>query len=824
MSPATTLRHAVRRLRRAPGFSLAATITLALGIGGTVAVFTVVNGVLIRPLPYPRSAQLVDLSHTLSVNGTLNVDQSDATYLVYHDLNQVFSSVAAYRATSVNLAATNDAAATPERVSAAIATPTLFEVLETGVMRGRPLTASDGEPGAPPVVVIGAGLWQRAFGGDPAIIGRTLLVDGVERTVVGIARGDFRFPDGVTSLWLPLQLDPAHTNSAAFDYRGIARLKPGVTVAAATADLSRLLPQVPVIHPGRLTAGAITATKMVPVVQPLRQVVVGNVGRILWIVLGAVGLLLLVACANVAGLFVARAEGRQRELAVRRALGAGRAGLLGEYLGEAVLLSAAGAVVGLVAAAEAVHVLVVSPAAASIPRLGDVRIDGVVVAFTFAVTLVAALVMSVVPAWRSMGSSVAALLTSESTNTTGSASRQRMRRALVMAQVALALVLLAGAGLFVRSFEKLERVDPGFTPANALAFRVELPAATYPGGGVAARTLVDMAAAIHAVPGVHAVGIGSALPLGVVAPQDSAVLVEDHPRLAGQLPDIRPIVFADSGYFGAMGIPLLAGRTFAPVDPMRDPATAPREVIVSAAFATRYWSVRDAIGKRIRMNPIDGWSTIVGVVGSVHQASLEVPAEATVYLPLLTASVMGTPYTPHDVAFVVRGGAGLERQLPAIRDALGRVAPALPMYRLVSLSAMLAASTARVTFIMLLLAIAAVVATAIGATGIYGVVSYLVSLRTREIGVRLALGARPEDVERIVLRRAVVDALLGVGIGLIGAVGATRVLARVLFGVAPTDPVVLSIAALVLLVTATAAGWVPARRAARLDPVVALRG
>ncbi|MGH7593135.1 MAG: ABC transporter permease, partial [Gemmatimonadales bacterium] len=345
----TSIRFAARRLRRAPAFTVAATLTLALGIGGAVAVFTVVNGVLLQPLPFFRAAELVDLSHTLAVSGLTRVDESDATYLLYRRDNRVFTDVGAYRAAAVNFSPSvgGDAAGpATERVSAAFATASVFRVLGATTLRGRALTEADARPGAAPVVVISRGLWQRDFGGDPGIIGRQVMIDGVERNVVGVAPAAFRFPEPATAMWLPLQLDEGHTNSAAFDYRGIARLRSGVSIAAATANLQRLLPQVPEVFPGRLTAGSITATHMRAVVQPLRDVMVGGVARVLWILFGAVAVLLLIACANVANLFLARAEGRQREFAIRRALGAGRGALLAELLAEAVVLSTLGSVLG----------------------------------------------------------------------------------------------------------------------------------------------------------------------------------------------------------------------------------------------------------------------------------------------------------------------------------------------------------------------------------------------------------------------------------------------------------------------------------------------
>jgi putative ABC transport system permease protein len=648
-------------------------------------------------------------------------------------------------------------------------------------------------------------------------------VDGVDREIVGVMPRAFEIPGERAELWLPLPLDPAHTNSAAFDYRGVARLRDGATIASAAADLQRLLPQVPVVFPGRLTAPAIRLTHMAAVVRPLREVVVGNVGRILWTVLGAVGALLLLACANVASLFLARAESRQREFAVRRALGAGRGALLDEFLGEALLLSAIGGALGLALAAAGVAWLQHLTIAAGIPRLGEAHLGAPVVAVALGASVLAALAVSVLPMLRASSASPAALLGAEGRSATAGRVRQRARRTLVVLQVALALMLLAGAGLFARSFQRLSAVNPGFDAAHALSFRMALPPAEYPATSDAARGIVASLAAARAVPGVQAVGAATKLPLDDEASQDSAVFVEDHPLAPGTIPDIHGMVFATPEYFRAMGIPLVGGRLFGPPDPSLDPAHAPREVVVSEAFAEQYWPHGSAVGKRIRMNRFDPWSTIVGVVGNVHDAGLDQPPPALVYNQLVTADAAGDAWSPRNVAFVVRTAGDPTDVTGAVRRAIGAVAPAVPVYRVTPLPALLSEAVSHTTFTLLLLGLAAVVATAVGATGIYGVVAYLVTMRTREIGVRLALGARPSDVRRMIVRRAVVDGALGVAVGLAGAVAITRVMSAALFGVSPTDPAALGGAAFVLLATALAASWLPARRAAGLDPALALR-
>jgi len=820
------LRQTARRLVRAPGFTLSATLTLMLGIGGTTAVFTVVNGVLLRPLPYAHADRLVDLSHTLAVAGIAHVDQSDATYLVYRSGNRVFTDVGAYEATSANVlpsTATGAGSGDAERVPAALMTAGVFRVLETGPRSGRALSDADVQPGAAPVVLIGESLWKRKLGGDPSVIGRQMMVDGVGRTIVGVMPASFHFPEPATALWIPLVIDPAHTASAAFDFRGIARLRDGVTRDAARADLQRLLPTVPVVYPGRLTVDAVRVTHMEAVVRPLRDVVVGDIGRVLWVVLGAAVVLLAIACANVANLFLARAEGRQRELAVRRALGAGRLSVLAEFLSEAGLIAATGAALGIACALAAVRVLAAAGAASSVPRLGDVRVDVLVVAVAVAAAAAAACLVSLVPVARARALSLSAILGATSSGATGGRARSGARRGLVIAQVALALVLLAGAGLLARSFAALRAVDPGFTPDHALAFRVAMPNVGYPAAADIARLVSQVSDSLAALPGVRAAGVVTKLPLMDESRQDSAVFVEDHPLRPGTIPGIHSMAFVTPGYFRAMGIPLVAGRVFDRIDPSVDPAHRPREVIVSEALAQRYWKGVSPVGRRIRMTVSDPWSTIVGVAGSVRGAGLDQPPTETVYMPLLTLNAAGKAWAPRDVAFVVRASGDETGLIAPIRRIVGGVAPALPIYAVTPMTALVTHAEARTTFTLTILGIAALIAMCIGAVGIYGVIAYLVSLRTREIGVRMALGAQPAQVRRMIARHALVDAAIGIVVGLAGAALLTRVLGSVLFGVSPTDPLALGGAAVVLVVTAITASWIPARRAASLQPSIALR-
>ncbi len=818
------IRHAIRRLLRAKTFTLAAVVTLMLGIGGTAAVFTLVDSVLLRPMPFEHADRLVDLSHVLDVSGPLHVDQSDATYLLYRRENRVFTDVGAYRATSANVSIPSSAeAGRAERVNAVLATASVFRALRAVPAIGRGMTEADVDPGAPKVVVLSHRLWTRQCGADPRAIDASLLVDGVMRKIVGVMPPDFEFPTADARLWIPLQLDAANTKSAAFDYRGIARLRDGVSLASATADLQRLLPRVPEAFPGRLTAGAIEATHMKTVVRPLRDVVVGDVGRVLWIVFGAVGLLLVIACANVSNLFLARAESRQRELAVRSALGAARARLLAALLSEAIVISALGGMLGLGLAVIGVRSLQSIDAAAAIPRLSEVHIDGFVIGLTAAVAALAALIVSALPLLRLNGMSLASVLASSGRSATTGRSRNRARRALVVAQVALAVALVFGAGLFARTFARLRAVDSGFKAEHALAFRIALPDATYPATRDGAGMIVRSLNAIDAIPGVSASGVITKLPLDAEAAQDSAVFVEDHPLRKGETPSLHQINFTSPGYFKAMGIPVVAGHLFAAPEANGVPYEGPPELVVSSAFAVRFWrSPTSAIGKRIKMNALDPWKTIVGVVGDVHAAGLDQPATAEVYSPLVTLNAAGKPWMPRNLAFIVRSSADASALARPVRSAMNAIDPALPLYRVMPLRELLTAATARTSFTSLLLAIAALVATVIGGFGIYGVISYLVGLRTREIGVRLALGADSRDVRLLVTRQAMTEALIGVVLGAASSFVVARGLQSSLADVKPADAPVMLGASAALFVTAFVASWVPARRASRLDPSIAL--
>jgi predicted permease len=573
--------------------------------------------------------------------------------------------------------------------------------------------------------------------------------------------------------------------------------------------------------------------KMHAIVRPLRDVVIGDIGRVLWVIVGAVGFVLLIACANVANLFLVRIDGRQRELAIRRALGATRAALAIELMSEGVMLSIIGGALGVSLASFGIATLRALDTSIDIPRLAEVGIDGTVAAIAAGVTALAAILVSGAPIVRSSALSHFAALTEVSGATTAGRRRHRMRNALVVVQVAIALVLLSGAGLMARSFARLRSVQTGFNAAHAFTFRMAVLSAKYPKPGDAARVLMRTLDDIAALPGVQSAGVVTKLPLDDEARQDTALFVEDRPTRPGTIPNIHQSAFASPGYFRALGIPMLEGHTFEPPDPDRPR----RDVIVSRALAERYWPGGHGIGKRVRTTPVGDWFTIIGVTGNVRGTALEQPPDEMMYFPIVaipvTSGGMGgmggseltdtARWTPRDVAVVVRTAQAPASLAMQIEDAVRREDPSIPLYAARPMPDVVSRAEARTTFTLLLLGVASSIALVLGAVGIYGVIAYVVSLRTKEIAVRLALGARASTVRGMVVRQALVVTLVGIVAGVVGAIGMTRALGSLLFGVSPTDLATLFSSAAVLLAVATAASWLPARRAAAVDPALALR-
>jgi len=810
------LRFAARRLMRAPSFTIATVVVLALGIGATTAVFSIVNGVLLEPLPFPRPDRLVRLQHSAAVPGVPIVDQSDASVLLYQEHAHAFDGIAATRHTDVNLVAMSAAQRT-ERVSTSEATANLFDVLRVPPLLGRAFRRGEDRLGAAPVAILSYALWQSRFQGDPRIVGRRIVADGVSREIVGVMPRNFAYPSPTVRLWLPLELDPAHAQAGSFNYLGIGRLADGATPDVARADLTTILPHILEEFPSGIPPEMWKQAHVVPIVQSLRDSLVGDVARLLWLLLASVSIVLVIACANVANLFLVRGEGRQLELAVRGALGSGLAGMLAQSLAESALLSAAGGAIGVALAALSVKLVANVGGALGLPRIDEVRVDGRVLLFALGASVFCAVFVSFIPLLRTRRVSIAMVLRGGARGTTGGAPRQRARSLLVIAQTALALVLVAASGLLARSFIRLAHVKPGFDPSGVVVARLMLPQATYPNGASRMRFYAELLDKVRAIPGVNRATLGDWVPLSDDH-NDTVIGVEDHPLPPNGVPDDHFVTNVDGQYFRTMGIPLLTGRSFGAQDPKR----ATLEAIVSRAFAQHYWNDASPLGKRIRAGITGPWSIIVGEVGDAHFDVLDKPANEIVYFPLVTADSDQTSTPPYLTVFA-RTSAPAGTATAAIRDAVHSLDPTLPTYGEEPLGTLVRAASARAREMLLLDAVASGLALILGAVGIYGVMAYGVSLRQREIGVRIALGAQPAQVRRMVSRDGVGLAAIGVGIGVMVAIGVTRFLRSLLYDVSPTDPVILVGTCLTLLLVALAASWIPARRAASVDPSEALR-
>ena len=807
------LRFGLRGLARNLGFTVITVGTLALGIGATTAIFTVVNGVLLKPLPFENQDELVSVLHRTSTSD--QVPLSPAQYFTYRDENRVFEDIGSWDIGQVSVTGL----AEPEQLSATRMTAGLLPLLRVQPVTGRRFTEEDDSPGAPQTIMLSHAYWQRQFGADPGVIGIALRVDGTPREVIGVLPPAFTLPYLEAAIYLPFQWDRAEA-SINFSYQGIARLSPGATIERAHADVERMIPMFAEQFPG--------ATAMLDRIQfganlrPLKQDFIGDIGSVLWVLLGSVGLVLLIACANVANLFLVRAEERQREVAVRTALGAGRGQIARQFLLESLVLGLLGGLAGLGLAFGGVRLLTwLRPE--SLPRLNEISLDPTVLAFTLGISLLSGLLFGLFPVFRSGVSDLVVSLKEGGRGSGVGKERHRARHTLVVAQMALALVLLAGSWLMIRSFQALRDVDPGFAnPEEVLTFRVANVAAEIEDEAAVGLAYEDMWRRLQAIPGVTSVGGSSDLTMVGNGPAGS-VYVEDFPLLPEDTPPIWRYKYVTGDYFETMQNPVLAGRSIEWSD-IRGRASV---VVITRNLAEDHWgSPAAALGKRIAPSagPNPTWLEIVGVVGNVRDEGVSQPAEPVIYRPLAPhRSVSGVSrWLP--MAFAIRtsrlAASGLLRQAQAAIEAVN---PNLPLAEVRTLDQILAESMARTSFILVMLAIAAAVALALCVVGIYGVISYIVSQRTREIGVRMALGADRRDVRRMVLRQGMILTGIGIVIGLGAAVGLTRFMSSVLYGVEATDPVTFAAVAFMLTAVALVASYLPAVRASRTDPLVALR-
>jgi predicted permease len=810
-------RLATRRLLRAPLFTIVTLVTLAVGIGANTAIFSVAYGVLLKPLPFAEPERLVGVWHSAPGMNIPLLNLGPSNYFTYRDEGRAFEDIGIFRNESVTVTGGEQ----PERLQALRVTHRLLPLLRVAPAIGRTFSPGDDEPGAPTRVLLTYGYWQRRYGGLP-VVGRSIVVDGNPLEIVGVLPESFAFPGQRPALLTPLQFNRADVPVGNFAYRGIARLRPGVTLEQANADVARLLPRIPdrfPLPPG-FSRTMYDELRLGPRVRPLREDVVGDVGRVLWILLGTVGAVLLIACANVANLSLVRAEGRQQEFAVRAALGASRAQMARSMLSESIALGLCGGALG-VLLAQAGLGLLVRLAPSGLPRLEEIEINGVVLLFTLGVSVLAGVLFGIIPVVRFGQPGVTAL--KEGGRSAGDGpSRHRARNALVVAEISLALVLLVLSGLMLRSFQALRAVDPGFrSPQEVQTFRIAVPGAVAATADGTVRLYQRIKERLAAVPGVTSVGVTSSLTMDGYDSWDP-LFVEGVSVEGGPMPPVRRYKWLGEGYVETMGNRLVAGRLLTWDDALR---RRPVAMISDNLARELYGSPAAAIGRRVRNAPSNPWREIVGVVGDDRDDGLSQPAPTTVYWPMALKEFWADPeYVARNMAFVVRSSRvsspGFLREL---QQAVWSINANLPVANPETLAEVLAASMGRTTFALTMLAVAAGVALLLGVVGIYGVVAYVAAQRTREIGVRMALGAQAADVRRLLVARGLKLVAAGVAIGIAAALLLTRLMATLLFGVGPADPLTYACVSLMLGAVALAATYLPARRASRVDPIIALR-
>ena len=817
-----SLRQVFRRLGRSPLFTTIALVTLALGIGANTAIFSVIDGVLLKPLPFPQAQQLAGVWHTApgvsGIPGDLSC--SPTMYFTYREQNRTFQEFGLWSNDGVSVTGIGE----PDQVQALDMTYGTLQALGVQPALGRWFSQADDTPGTPQTVILSYGYWQRRFGGDSSVIGRTLTADSELRTIIGVMPQDFRFMNSQADLILPMRFERNKVFLGNFSFQGIARLRPGVTLEQANADLARMLPgwiQAWPPPPGfskTLFQNAHFGSKM----RPLKQDVVGDIGATLWVLMGTIGLVLLIACANVANLLLVRAEGRQQELAVRAALGAGWGRLAREMLLESLVLGLLGGALGLALADAALRILI-AKGPQTLPRLNEIGIDPLVLAFTLVVSLFAGLLFGLIPVVKYAGPHIAESLRGSGRTMSHGRERHRARNTLVVAQVGLALVLLISSGLMIRTFQALRSVQPGFTdPGQIQLLRISIPEAQIKEPERVMRMQNEMLDKLAAIPGVSSVGFASEAPLENVNNQNDLLYARDKTYATGQIPPVRAFRYFTPGFLKTEGTPLIVGRDFT----WTDLYEKRRVAIVSENLAREMWgSPSAAIGKQVRSGLNDGWREIVGVVGNVHDRGVDQPAPATAYWPALLDNFELEPlHATRFGVFVVRTNrAGTQSFLSEARRAIWSVDGTLPVFLTRTQKEAYDASMARTSFTLVLLAIAGVMALVLGVVGIYGVIAYAVTQRTREIGIRMALGAQPAALRHMFVRQGLLLAGIGAALGLIAAVALTRLMSSLLFKTAALDPLTYASVSLLLLLAAALASYVPARRATAVNPVEALR-
>jgi predicted permease len=795
------MRYGLRSLRKNPGFAAVAVLTLALGVGANSTIFSFVNGVMLRPLPYREPGRLVLLDETAPKRGITSMGVSFPNFVDWREQNRVFEDVASYTEGSYTLVGGGE----PAQVRGARVTSGLFEVLGVAPVLGRTVRPEEDRPDNDTVVILGHGLWRSRFGGDPGVVGQSISINNRPHTVIGVMPPDFKFPE-VADLWLPLALDERRWTRNDHGLGALARLKTGVTLEQAQAEMASVARSIEEQNP-------VTNDGLSVSVTGLREGLVGGYRRGLLILLGVVGFVLLIACVNVANLLLARSSARQKEISIRAALGAGRWRIMRQLITESLLLGAAGGALGLVLAVWGMELLLAA-VPVEFPFWMKFGLDGRVLAFTACVSLLTGIVFGAAPALQASKVDLNEALKDGGRSASAGAGRHRLRALLVVAEVALSLVLLVGAGLMIRSFMRLQHVNPGLNPENVLTMTVPLPRAKYREPARQAAFFQRLLERVRALPGVEAAGAASNLPLSGSL-WGRSLTVEGRPVLSvGDAPVINYCVVTPE-YFRSMGIPMLTGRDVSD----GDTNDSPKVTVIDERLAREYWPDESPLGKRVRYGPPESnepWFTIIGVVGEVRHQRLDLQTRKTVYVPYQQVADPRMTLTVHTTAAPAALADAVRAQVKEL-DADQPITDVRTMEEVVSRSVW------QPRLYTILFGVFAAVALVLASVGIYGVMSYAVSQRTHEIGIRMALGAQAADVLKMVLGQGLMLALIGVAVGTAAAFALTRLMAALLYDVSATDPATFGTIALLLMGVASMACYVPARRAMKVDPMIALR-
>ncbi|MBB5329514.1 ABC transporter permease [Tunturiibacter gelidoferens] len=819
------LKHVCRRLVRSPGFAITVVLTLAIGIGANTAVFSVLNSVLLRPLPYSEPEQLVAMR--LNAPGAPGLTDfrdelrmSPSMYLTFAAHNRSFQSMGVWLPGTASITGI----AKPEQVNTAVITDGVLQTLDVPATAGQWLTAADQDPHGAQRVMLGYGYWQRRFGGDPGVVGRTISVDSQSRVIAGVMPRGFKVVGYDFDLLVPVAFDPVKQSLAVFAYHGIGRLRPGVTISQADADVARLLN----VWMDSWTNGPGTDShwylkwKITPAFLPLKEQVVGSVGNVLWVVMATIGIVMLIACTNVANLLLVRADGRQQELAVRSALGAGRWRVARELLLESVTLGLLGGAVGVGVAYAGLRLLIaIGPE--NLPRLSEISLDGRSLAFTLMLSVFSGLFFGLIPVLRYAPSRQAVPLIGAMRTASVSRERQRGRNLLVVAQVAMALVLLISAVLMIRTFNVMRNVDPGFSdPPSLQVMRISIPETLVRDPQTVVRIQNSIQDKLAAIPGVTSAGFAVSVPMSGAEPNWDGIYLEGK-NYEGEEPPLRLFNYVSPGYFHTAGTRFVAGQDFA----WSDIYSLRPVAILSESLARELWgSSSAAIGKRFREFPSMPWHEVVGVVQDVRENGVNQSSPATVYWPSMMANLYGPgPLDARRTAyFALRSSrAGTETFINEMQQAVWSVNSNLPVAAISTMQDIYSESMARTSFTLVMLAVAGTMALALGILGIYGVISYAVSQRTREIGIRMALGANKSELLWMFVRSALVLTGIGTVVGLGAAAGLMRLMRTLLFGISPLDPITFTVVPVALVAAAVLASYLPARRTAAVNPVDALR-